>query len=66
MRVINFMDLGEGTHFRVKQNDGSYIEYIKIPEERITCCKVFNAALLSDQSQKSQMMPLTGIEIDYK
>ena len=36
MKIINFMDLGDGTNFRVKQADDSYIEYVKIPEERIS------------------------------
>jgi hypothetical protein len=41
MKVINFMDLVDGTRFRIKQADDSYIEYVKITEERISCCKVF-------------------------
>jgi hypothetical protein len=65
MKVINFMDLGDGTHFRIKQADDSYIEYVKIPEERVSCCKVFNAVLAADHGQKHQIMPLTQIETEY-
>jgi hypothetical protein len=65
MKVINFMDLGDGTHFRVKQADDSYIEYVKIPEQRVSCCQVFNAVLAADQSQKHQIMPLTPTETEY-
>jgi hypothetical protein len=65
MRVINFMDLGDGTSFRIKQADDSYIEYVKIPEERISCCKAFNAVLAADHGQKHQIMPLTQTETEY-
>jgi hypothetical protein len=65
MRVINFMDLEDGKNFRIKQADDSYIEYVKIPEERISCCTAFNAVLSADRSQKHQIVPLTQIEIEY-
>jgi hypothetical protein len=65
MKIINFMDLGDGISFRVKQADDSYIEYVKIPEERVSCCTVFNAVLAADKSQKHQIMPLTQIETEY-
>lgn len=65
MKVINFMDLGNGINFRIKNSDDSYTEYVKIPEERISCCQVWNAVLTADQSKKQQIMPLTSIETEY-
>jgi hypothetical protein len=38
------------------------IIYIKIPEERISCCKVFNAQNI-DNKEKTMIKPLDKVEL---
>lgn len=57
MQNIEFKDLKTGDTFKYNN-----LEYIKIAEERISCCKCFNAALNSDKKNKIQVKPLTNVE----
>lgn len=59
MSTKKFMDLSVGTKFKTNN-----IEYIKIPDERISCCTVHNAAKADEQNTKVQILPLTEVEID--
>jgi hypothetical protein len=38
------------------------IEYIKIPEERVSCCSVLNAVQADNRSTKVQVAPITEVE----
>jgi hypothetical protein len=61
--MVKFMDLTVGQKFKVSINGGPVSEYIKIPEERKSCCHVLTAALLSDPAQKVQVTPLVEVEL---
>lgn len=61
--MIKFMDLFVGQKFRASVNGGPLSEYIKIPEERISCCHVLTAALVADPNQKVQITPLVEVEV---
>ncbi len=56
------MDLTVGEKFRASVNDGPVSNYVKIQEVRMSCCHVLNAALLSDEKQRVQILPLTEVE----
>ena len=49
-----FVDIAIGTKFSFEGND-----YIKIKDERITCCKVNNAVLAADTNQKTMIIPVS-------
>jgi len=38
-------------------------EYVKIKDERISCCKLFNATLSTDSNQKHFIVPVTEVEV---
>jgi len=61
--MVKFMDLTVGQKFRASINGGPTSEYIKIPEERMSCCHVLTASLLSDPTQKVQITPLVEVEL---
>lgn len=58
LKSFKFMDLSVGTKFTI--ND---IEFERIPDERISCCKILNCKNIKTQ-EKIQIMPLTIINID--
>lgn len=59
MSTKKFMDLSVGDRF--KSGD---VEYVKIPDERVSCCTVYNAAKADETSTKIQVLPLTEVEVN--
>jgi hypothetical protein len=55
-----FVDIPVGSKFK-KDDPNDNKTYIKIPDERINCCKVNNAALASDMNQKIMMKPVNDV-----
>ena len=53
-----FVDIAIGTKFSFEGND-----YIKIKDERITCCKVNNAVLAADTNQKTMIVPVSEVTV---
>jgi hypothetical protein len=58
MATKKFSELSNGQQFTFNS-----IDYIKIPEERISCCSVLNAVQANDRSIKIQITPITEVEI---
>lgn len=56
------MDLAVGSKFKASLNGGPITEYIKIPDERISCCSVLNAQSTVSDGPKVQFLPLAEIE----
>lgn len=61
--MVKFMDLIVGQKFKASVNGGPLSEYVKIPEERVSCCHILTAALVSDPNQKAQITPLVEVEL---
>jgi hypothetical protein len=53
-----FVDIAIGTKFKFDNK-----EYIKIKDQRVTCCKVFNATLPDDPNQKFFIVPISEVEV---
>jgi hypothetical protein len=53
-----FMDLQVGDKF---VHGG--IEYVKIPDERVSCCHVNNSQQLNDPNTKIQVTPITEVQV---
>lgn len=53
-----FVDIPVGTKFMFENK-----EYIKIPDNRISCCQVLNAQLASDANQKIMIVPVSDVEV---
>jgi hypothetical protein len=64
MALKKFMEVAIGQTFKLKNDQGAVNEYVKLTEERISCCKAINAALLSDQKQRIQVLPLIEVEVN--
>jgi hypothetical protein len=60
--MARFMDLAVGLKFTASLNGGPITEYIKIQEERISCCSVLNAQATASNGQKVQFLPLAEVE----
>lgn len=58
MSTQRFVDLAVGTKF-IYDNK----EYVKIQDQRITCCKVFNATLPGDPHQKFFIPPISEVQV---
>jgi hypothetical protein len=58
MNKQRFADLSVGTIFVLNGT-----EYVKIKDERISCCKLFNATLSTDSKQKHFIVPITEVEV---
>lgn len=58
MATKKFSEITNGQHFTMNS-----IEYIKIPEERVSCCSVLNAVQADNRSSKVQVTPITEVEI---
>lgn len=56
------MDLAVGVKFTASLNGGPTTEYVKIQEERISCCSVLNAQTTANGGPKVQFLPLAEIE----
>ena len=61
--MVKFMDLFVGQKFKTSVNGGPVSEYVKIQEERVSCCHALTAALVADPQQKVQITPLTEVEL---
>jgi hypothetical protein len=59
MVLKKFIDVQIGDKFTLNG-----IEYIKIPDERISCCHVNNASQANDTNTKIQVIPITEVEIN--
>ena len=53
-----FVDIAVGTKFI---HNGQ--EHTKIADERINCCKVNNAVLSNNPTQKVMIVPVTEVEV---
>jgi len=58
MSLQRFADIPVGTRFKTDNK-----EYVKIQDERLSCCKVLNAALISDSTKKTFIVPITEVEV---
>jgi hypothetical protein len=58
MKKDQFQNLSIGT--KVVYNG---IEYIKIEDERVSCCRVNNAVMSSDPSKKTQINTATEVDV---
>jgi hypothetical protein len=58
MATKKFSDLSHGQQFTYNS-----MEYIKIPEERISCCSVLNAVQADNRANKIQITPITEVEV---
>jgi len=58
MSLQKFADIAIGTKFKTDNK-----EYIKIQDERISCCKLFNAVLATDSTKKHFIIPITEVEV---
>lgn len=58
-KLVQFKDVAVEGRFRLNG-----VECVKIPEIRLSCCSVLNAAHASDVNNKIQVLPLTEVEVD--
>lgn len=58
MSIKKFFDIPVGTAFTLNN-----VEYIKITEERISCCKALNAETVTEPKSKIQVIPITEVEV---
>lgn len=58
MSVEQFQNLAVGTKFRYNNT-----EYVKIENERVSCCRNNNAVMVADATQKTQIAPITEVEV---
>jgi len=56
-----FHQIPVGSLFKKYGDDNDSNTYVKIPDERINCCKVNNAALASDRNQKTMIKPVNDV-----
>jgi hypothetical protein len=54
-----FKDLAVGERFTFNDQ-----EYIRIQDEKVSCCRTHNAALVSNPATKSQITPLTEVQVN--
>jgi hypothetical protein len=40
------------------------IQYKKIPDEKVSCCYVNNAAMVDDPTKKTRVIPITEVEVN--
>lgn len=59
MKKVQFKDLNIGDIFMMNG-----IEYKKVTEKKISCCKRLNATLVADDKQFIQVKPLTEVDIN--
>lgn len=59
MSLKKFIDVQIGQKFTLNG-----IEYVKIPDERVSCCHVNNASQVNDTNTKIQVIPITEVEIN--
>lgn len=59
MSTKQFKDLNVGDKFTI-----GGIEYTRIADERVSCCQVKNASLVSDPNNKVQIAPISEVEVN--
>jgi hypothetical protein len=59
MKTVQFKDVAIETTFKMNE-----VEYKKIEEKRISCCKFTNACLVTNPNQKVGIKPLTEVQVD--
>jgi hypothetical protein len=59
MKTVQFKDVALNQTFKI-----SDVEYKKIQERKISCCKFTNACLVSDENQKVGIKPLTEVQVN--
>jgi hypothetical protein len=57
---MKFHELAVGDQFTIDN-----VSYIRITDERISCCKVFNAKKI-DTNEKVQIVPITEVNLINK
>jgi hypothetical protein len=55
--TLKFVDLKTGDRFLLNNK-----EHLRIDDERISCCKVFNAKIVATE-EKVQIIPITEVEL---
>ena len=60
MSIKKFFDIPVGTTFTLNN-----VEYVKVTEDRISCCKVLNAETVTEPKTKIQVIPITEVEVKY-
>lgn len=58
-KIINFHDVKVDQEFILNGK-----KYIRIPEERISCCQSLNAAEFENRNTKIQVVPITQVEVN--
>jgi hypothetical protein len=53
------MEVSEGQSFVLAD-----LQYLKIAEQRISCCSAINATLSNDAATKIQVLPLQEVQVE--
>jgi hypothetical protein len=59
MSLKPFKDLAVGDEFT-----WNGIGYKKIPDEKVNCCNINNAAMIDDNTKKTRVIPNTEVEVN--
>lgn len=59
MSLKQFKDVSDGEVFKTNN-----IEYKKIPQVRVSCCRSLNAESIADANQKIFVQPTTEVEVN--
>ncbi len=59
LKTIKFMEVSEGQSFVLAD-----LQYLKIAEQRISCCSAINATLSNDAATKIQVLPLQEVQVE--
>ena len=55
----SFQDLTVGDTFKVNN-----VDYVKVAEVRVSCCKSINAHIVDDPNQRTFFPPSTPVEVN--
>lgn len=58
-KIVKFKDVAINTEFKFNNT-----EYIKIPEERISCCQANTAVEKYNPNAKAMLLPLVEVEVE--
>lgn len=59
MKTVQFKDVPVNTTFIMNN-----VEYKKVQERKISCCKSMNCVLASDEKQIASVKPLTEVQVN--
>jgi hypothetical protein len=59
MKMVQFKDVAENTQFVMDS-----VEYKKIAEKKVSCCRSINAVSSTDEKKKIQVTPLTEVQVN--